>query len=205
VAVCPTGIDIRNGLQMECVHCTQCIDACNTVMDKVGQPRGLIRYATRDGLEGKPRKVVRPRTIIYPAAFSLFFGGFLFTLGTKATADVTFLGANAAAPYTVEQSGGIVNPVRVKIANRGGTPRKFRVTITDAPDAKLIAPTLPLAVEAGKFEVAGMFVVLPPEAFANGIRTVTFRVEDGEGFTEDVSYRLAGPRRDAAAPTRSTP
>lgn len=205
VAVCPTGIDIRNGLQMECVHCTQCMDACDAVMDKVGQPTGLVRYATRDGLDGKPRRVLRARTIIYPAAFSLFFGGFLYALGTKATADVTFLGAAGAAPYTVEPSGNVVNPVRVKVVNRGATARRFRVTITDAPEATLVAPTLPLAVEAGKSGLAGLFVVLPPSAFTNGVRTVTFRVDDGEGFTDEVTYRLAGPRRVTAAPTRGTP
>lgn len=205
VAVCPTGIDIRNGLQMECVHCTQCMDACDAVMDKVGQPRGLVRYATRDGLDGKPRRVLRARTIIYPAAFSLFFGGFLYALGTKATADVTFLGAAGAAPYTVEPSGNVVNPVRVKVVNRGATARRFRVTITDGPEATLVAPTLPLAVEAGKSGLAGLFVVLPPSAFTNGVRAVTFRVDDGEGFTDEVTYRLAGPRRVTAAPTRDTP
>ncbi len=59
VVVCPTGIDIRNGLQLECVNCTQCIDACNNVMDRVGSPRGLIRYSSQDALAGKPPKLLR--------------------------------------------------------------------------------------------------------------------------------------------------
>ena len=65
VAVCPTGIDIRNGTQMECVHCTACIDACDAVMDKIGRPRGLIRYASLNGIERGERLKVTPRLVGY--------------------------------------------------------------------------------------------------------------------------------------------
>ena len=60
VHVCPTGIDIRDGLQLECVNCTQCIDACDAVMDKIGRPRGLIRYSSQAAFEGGASKLVRP-------------------------------------------------------------------------------------------------------------------------------------------------
>ena len=65
VTVCPTGIDIRNGTQMECVHCTACIDACDDVMDKIGRPRGLIRYASLNGIERGERLRVTPRLMGY--------------------------------------------------------------------------------------------------------------------------------------------
>ncbi len=66
VQVCPTGIDIRDGLQVECIQCAACIDACNDVMDKVGKPRGLIRYTTeRQLVDNEPTKVVRPRLFAY--------------------------------------------------------------------------------------------------------------------------------------------
>ncbi|MDX1547055.1 MAG: cytochrome c oxidase accessory protein CcoG, partial [Rhodothermales bacterium] len=65
VRTCPTGIDIRDGLQMECIACTQCIDACDDIMDRVGSPRGLIRYTSEQALEGKPTKRLRPRTVVY--------------------------------------------------------------------------------------------------------------------------------------------
>jgi polyferredoxin len=73
VQVCPTGIDIRNGLQMECIGCAACIDACDGVMDKMGYARGLIRYATLNGLEqglSKAqmwRRALRPRVLVYGA------------------------------------------------------------------------------------------------------------------------------------------
>ncbi len=71
VQVCPTGIDIRKGLQYECIACAACIDACDEVMDKVGYPRGLIRYDTQHGLEGKRKRILRPRTIVYASLLLL--------------------------------------------------------------------------------------------------------------------------------------
>lgn len=65
VQVCPTGIDIREGLQYECIACSACIDACDQVMDKMNYPRGLVRYTTENALEGKPSRIIRPRTILY--------------------------------------------------------------------------------------------------------------------------------------------
>lgn len=65
VQVCPTGIDIREGLQYECIACSACIDACDQVMDKMDYPRGLVRYTTENALQGKPSRIIRPRTILY--------------------------------------------------------------------------------------------------------------------------------------------
>ena len=65
VQVCPTGIDIRDGLQYECIACAACIDACDAVMDKVGSPRGLVRYSTERALEHKTYRMIRPRTLVY--------------------------------------------------------------------------------------------------------------------------------------------
>jgi polyferredoxin len=64
VQVCPVGIDIRNGLQYECIACGACIDACDDVMDKVGMPRGLIRYTTQNALDGGRVRVLRPRILV---------------------------------------------------------------------------------------------------------------------------------------------
>ncbi len=79
VAVCPTGIDIRMGLQMECVNCTACMDACDEIMTKIHRPKGLIRYTSIANLEGRLRRFFRPRTIAYTAIFILLWsiGGFL--------------------------------------------------------------------------------------------------------------------------------
>ena len=81
VAVCPTGIDIRHGLQMECINCTACIDACDAIMDKTNQPKGLIRYTSIADLDGRKRRLVRPRVIAYAALLTVVWsiGAFLLT------------------------------------------------------------------------------------------------------------------------------
>jgi len=71
VQVCPTGIDIRNGLQYECIACGACIDGCNEVMDKLGYEHGLIRYTTQNAIDGKASRVVRPRIVVYGTLLAL--------------------------------------------------------------------------------------------------------------------------------------
>ncbi|MGM0615486.1 MAG: 4Fe-4S dicluster domain-containing protein, partial [Pseudomonadota bacterium] len=83
VQVCPTGIDIRDGLQYECISCAACIDACDSVMDKMGYPRGLIRYTTENALEGKPTHILRPRLIGYLAALLVMVSAFAWAVNDR--------------------------------------------------------------------------------------------------------------------------
>jgi cytochrome c oxidase accessory protein FixG len=84
VSVCPTGIDIRNGIQLECVACSSCIDACNDIMVKLDRPKGLIRYDSRNGVDTGKRKVLRPRTFLYGLFVILGIAVMAFTLYKKA-------------------------------------------------------------------------------------------------------------------------
>ena len=194
VLTCPTGIDIREGLQMECIHCTQCADACDEIMVKVGKPEGLIRYTSTDALSGNPPRMLRARTVLYPLAFTLFFGGFLFALATRSPADVTLLGGQGA-PFTQEADGQVVNQVRFKVANRTGEDRSYTITYLDADGAKLIAPENPVGVPAGGSRTATVFVVQPADRFVNGERLVRFRLSDGATFTREFGWRLLGPQK----------
>lgn len=83
VQVCPTGIDIRQGLQYECIACAACIDACDTIMDKVGSPRGLIRYSTERALEHKSYRLVRPRTLVYTAILFLLMASMVASMALR--------------------------------------------------------------------------------------------------------------------------
>ena len=83
VQVCPTGIDIRKGLQYECIACAACIDACDDVMDKMGSPRGLIRYTTEHAMHGKTTHVLRPRMVVYAALLLVGTGTLLYSLITR--------------------------------------------------------------------------------------------------------------------------
>ncbi|MGE5731816.1 MAG: cytochrome c oxidase accessory protein CcoG [Gemmatimonas sp.] len=195
VTTCPTGIDIRDGLQMECIHCTQCADACDDIMRRVGRPPGLIRYTSRAALEGEPVHKLRPRVVLYPLALAGSFGGFLFALGTKAPADVTML-RGLGEPYAIEADGRVANQVRIKIANRSRVDRQYTIQVDGIADGSMIAPMNPLPVASGHTEMASLFIMLPRDAFHDGERRVTFIIGDGAGFVDTVSYELVGPEHD---------
>jgi cytochrome c oxidase accessory protein FixG len=204
VTTCPTGIDIRNGLQMECVHCTQCIDACDAIMDRIGKPRGLVRYSSQEALAGKPRRLLRPRTVLYPLAFTLAFSTMLVLLFTKESADVTVL-RGLGAPFTEDAAGMVTNQVRIKVANRGDDETSYRIEVSGVEGGRVVAPENPLPVARGSVRETSVFVQLPRGAFTNGVRDVTITVTDGARFTTAVPWRLQGPANGPLTPPAMAP
>jgi cytochrome c oxidase accessory protein FixG len=196
VTTCPTGIDIRDGLQMECIHCTQCADACDAVMDRVGFPRGLIRYTSQAELESGQRRFLRPRLVVYSAILLAMFGTLTFALASKRTADVTVL-RGLGAPFTELPSGAISNQIRIKITNRAGTERSYTITLDNGDGLELIAPENPLPVAPGTTEMTGLFITAPPSAFDHGEHAVSLGIADGVDFEERREVRLLGPEGGA--------
>jgi len=195
VTTCPTGIDIRDGLQMECIHCTQCADACDEIMTRVNKPKGLIRYSSRELLEGHTRHLIRPRTVLYPLALALFLGAFTYALATRDAADITVLGGQGE-PFTQQADGQIANQLRVKIANRTHDDHDYRIEVVGATGGSAVVPQNPLRVATGQSAETPLFVLLPRSMFHDGEHRVTVRVSDGAGFSTDVPYRLVGPEGD---------
>ena len=205
VQTCPTGIDIRQGLQMECVHCTQCIDACDRVMVQVGKPAGLIRYGSRDEFEGRPRRMLRPRVVIYPIALAAVLGAFVVLLVGRRDTEVTLL-SGVGRPYTVESEGTVMNQVRVKVINRATRDRAYHIALEGTPEARLIVPADPLPVPAGGMATATLVLLSPADAFRGGERAIRLRVSDGASFRRLVTYHLAGPRPgEGVAPAGGAP
>jgi cytochrome c oxidase accessory protein FixG len=132
VQVCPTGIDIRKGLQYECIACAACIDACDEVMDKVGYPRGLIRYDTQHGLEGKAKRILRPRTLVYATLLTLLAAGFAVTLSNRNVVGVDVL-RDRNALFRERPDGLIENVYNVKILNKDREAHEFRISGTGLP------------------------------------------------------------------------
>jgi cytochrome c oxidase accessory protein FixG len=198
VLTCPTGIDIRDGLQMECIHCTQCADACDAIMAKIDRPPGLIRYTSRDEVEGKRTRVLRPRVVIYPVALAVAVGLLAFSLGTKADTDVTLL-RGAGAPFIRQPDGNIVNQIRIKITNRTRHPRSYRLALSGVPGGSLVAPQNPLEVAASGTAETSVFVVVPESRFSDDRLPATVRVTDGAEFSLDTPFELVGPDTDRHA------
>jgi polyferredoxin len=164
-------------------------------MTRVNKPKGLIRYSSRELLEGHKRHLIRPRTVLYPLALALFLGAFTYALATRDAADVTVLGGQGE-PFTVQADGRIANQVRVKIANRTNGDHDYRIEVVGASEGSVVVPQNPLRVAAGESAVTPLFVLLPRSVFHDGEHRVTVRVSDGAGFTTNVAYRLVGPEDD---------
>jgi cytochrome c oxidase accessory protein FixG len=192
VFTCPTGIDIRNGLQMECVHCTQCMDACDHVMVALGKPKGLIRYASLEGLAGRKSGLLRPRVVIYSVALLAAVSILGITLSTRADAEVIVL-RSSSEPYQVEADGRIANQLRIKIVNRSHLPHSYAVHVRDIEGASVIAPELPITIAAGAQRTTSVFVVAPFASFTGGRRAVKLGVSDGAEFVRDYPFVLLGP------------
>jgi cytochrome c oxidase accessory protein FixG len=135
VATCPTGIDIRDGLQMECLACAQCADACDEVMLKLHRPAGLVRYASLNQLAGRPRRVWRPRLVVYAAAAFLAVSAAAVALGARTTFEATIV-RQPGVPW-VTDADGVRNQLEVHLTNKRGTPARFRLAVTAPVPARI--------------------------------------------------------------------
>lgn len=116
VQVCPTGIDIRNGTQLECINCTACIDACDAIMDRTGFDRGLIRYASEDNIEKKEKFSFTPRLIAYSAILTILIGVFITMIFLRNDLEATILRLPGQTFQSTQTS--VKNIYTVKLINK---------------------------------------------------------------------------------------
>lgn len=168
--VCPTGIDIRNGLQNECIGCAACIDACDGVMGKMGYAKGLIRYATENGVEGgwnrarMLRRALRPRTLVYGAVLLAVTVAFAASLALRSPFRVDVIRDRSTLARIVDD-GRVENVYRLQVLNASETPQTFRVSAHGLPGLVLAsAPTF--TVEGAGIGSLHVRLQLPPEAAA---------------------------------------
>ncbi|MEZ5463285.1 cytochrome c oxidase accessory protein CcoG [Dokdonella sp.] len=145
VQVCPTGIDIRNGLQIECIACAACIDACDAVMDKMEYPRGLIRYTTDNALLGRPKRLLRPRTMIYAGILAGVIAAFSWLVGARDAVIIEVLHDRNALFREISQ-GAIENSYNVKLVNKTDADKTVSLrTESDLPLRMIGKPSVTLA------------------------------------------------------------
>jgi cytochrome c oxidase accessory protein FixG len=132
VQVCPTGIDIRNGLQYECIGCAACIDGCDQIMDKMGYPHGLIRYTTENVVKGKYsdsgilKHILRPRTIIYTVLLTLIASAFVYSLATRVPLRVDVVRDRVALSKETDE-GMIENVYRLQLINKDAQSHRYTI------------------------------------------------------------------------------
>lgn len=194
-ACCPTGIDIREGLQMECVGCAQCIDACDAVMDKVGKPRGLIRYSSQAAMAGERHRLLRPRVVVYPALLAAIVTIFVLVLARSGSFDVTVL-RGLGRTFTELPDGLVGNPVRVKIVNRTDAPATFAISASGPADIRVEAGDSSVVLDPAEARTVPMIVAAPRGAFHDGRCRVSIDVSDAGGRRIARPFELLGPTRD---------
>ncbi|GGH27086.1 cytochrome c oxidase accessory protein FixG [Cribrihabitans marinus] len=208
VNVCPVGIDIRDGQQLECITCALCIDACDDVMAKIGKPRGLIDYMAlsdeeRERSGQSPRNVwkhiLRPRTILYTVLWSLVGLGLLFALFIRSDIDLTV--APVRNPTFVTLSDGAIrNTYDVRLRNKHGEERPFQVSIVGDPALRVSLEGVEdttVTVPADTAYLQRVYIVAPEGSGPAGAHTTEVRiwVEDltnGERAYKDTTFNGRG-------------
>ena len=170
VQVCPTGIDIRDGLQQACIGCASCIDACDGVMDKMRYPRGLIRFATENGLAQRLdrrqmlARVLRPRVLLYGAVLALIGAAFVAGLALRSPFRVDVVRDRGALARLVGE-GAIENVYRLQLMNATESPQRYRVGVEGLPGAA-VAGRDEVEVAAAQSRWLPVAVQATPEAAA---------------------------------------
>jgi cytochrome c oxidase accessory protein FixG len=197
VQVCPTGIDIRKGLQYECISCAACVDVCDGVMDKMGTPRGLIRYDTENGIAGQLtrtqrwRRILRPRVLIYSSLLLGLSTAVLWSLASRHAFRVDVVRDRATLARQVED-GWIENVYRLQLMNATEAPQQLSVDIEGLAGLQLSRGT---RVSLGPAEARWVTVALrlPPEAAQQlkpGAQPVRWliRSEGGDSVAEKSTF-----------------
>ncbi|POA98564.1 cytochrome c oxidase accessory protein CcoG [Chromobacterium sinusclupearum] len=182
VQVCPVGIDIRNGLQYECIGCAACIDACDDVMDKMGYPRGLIRYTTENALEGKyPEKAIasrlkRPRVVLYSLVLLIVFCAAVTSLALRKPFKVDIIRDRASLVRETEE-GWLENSYIIKIINTTEQNQRFAITANGLPGIKVKAEQPETQVRATETQSITVQVQADPQYATKGSHEIHFVIQ----------------------------
>lgn len=211
VAVCPTGIDIRDGNQLECIGCALCVDACNDVMKKVGLPPNLITYDAisrqNQRAEGNPPKfrLIRPRTVIYAILLCIAIGVMGYALVTRSYLDVNVV-PDRNPLFVTLKDGSIRNGYTFKILNKAQRPRDYVLETKGVTGATMIVvgqdeegPALALTAPSDSVKTYKIYVIVPREYVAGEVTDLKFVLTEYDDFGahESVEYtaKFRGPKQ----------
>ncbi|MEX5352205.1 cytochrome c oxidase accessory protein CcoG [Pseudomonas juntendi] len=173
VQVCPTGIDIRDGLQMACIGCAACIDACDGVMDKMGYARGLIGYKSEHNLHGGKTHWLRPRLLGYAGALLLMVGALSVALDMRPMVSLDVIKDRSL--FRENAQGQIENIYLLKIINKTQQPQQYHLRLVEAEGLELNAKTV-FAIPAGEMNELPVSVALLAERPADSTQELIFEV-----------------------------
>lgn len=192
VDVCPTGIDIRNGTQMECINCTACIDACDHVMEKIGKPKGLIRYDTENNIQNKQPFRFTTRMIAYSIVLLITVGLMGFLLLNRDSTETNILKASGAT-YEVTENGSVRNLYNVKVINKTFDQKPIELKVLSHDQAKLNVIGEDLVAASEGMGEGTFFIELPKNAIQGKSERISVGVFSEGKKLEEVKTNFIGP------------
>lgn len=198
VAVCPTGIDIRDGLQMECVHCTACMDACDSVMRKIRRPEGLIRYASLNSIEKREPIRFTARMAVYSVVLLGLIALFLTLVLTRPAVEAIFLRAPGAL-FQTTGDGRIENLYTLKLVNKTMKDLPVELKLEDFPGSLQVMGSQNLVVPAGELAQTSVLIELDQSNLTGATTRLKVGVYSGGKLLQRVKTGFIGPR-PASAP-----
>ena len=195
VQVCPTGIDIRDGLQMACIGCAACIDACDSVMDKMGYARGLVRYTSEHELQGGKTHLLRPRLIGYAVVLVAMIGALVIALDQRSMVSLDVIKDRGL--FRENSQGQIENIYSLKIINKTQEPQRYRVSLNNAEGFQLQGKT-ELTLAPGEITDVPVSVAMLADRPTSSSQTLVFVVTD----TDEPTVRSVAKSRFVAPMNR---
>ena len=192
VNACPTGTDIRRGLQPECIGTAQCIDACDDVMRGQGKPIGLIKYTSERQQKGGTLRLWRARNLAYIALMTVAWGAFGYLIVTRADALVEVI-RGGREPYRLLPAGEVANQQRVRITNQLNQRQSFTIEVLGPQGAKLVISESPITVEPERLVTVNAVATVPRSVFVDGQATIKYLVRSDKGFRKEIEFLLLGP------------
>ncbi len=192
VTTCPTGIDIRNGLQMECINCTQCIDACNLVMRKIGRAPDLIRFSSQARDRGGKGGLLRARTAVYPLLLVGIATAFLAVFLASKTFDAVVL-REVGNPHTMTDDDRVRNLMKLKLTNRSDEPMSLEVSVVEPKDVNIAIREGAMQLGPNESRTYHASVIAPRDAFSLGRADVELQIENEKQVSRSLRFKLIGP------------
>ncbi|HFD81468.1 MAG TPA: cytochrome c oxidase accessory protein CcoG [Gammaproteobacteria bacterium] len=194
VQVCPTGIDIRDGLQYQCIGCAACIDVCDQVMDKMGYPKGLVRYTTEHAMQGVKTKVLRPRTIMYTVLLVALTAGLVYAISQRTPLQLDVI-RDRNSLYRETNEGLVENVYTLKVINMDEKPHSYNLNVSGLEGLKLKTPKTEITVPSGEVLNLPVSVSVDPIVLKRAANEIEFTIsaKDEPELKHTEKARFLGP------------
>lgn len=193
VHVCPTGIDIRDGLQYQCIACAACIDVCDSVMDKMGYPKGLVQYTNEHASEGVEHHVVRPRMIFYAAILLTVFASFIYSLNQRIPFEVDVI-RDRNSLYTHTVDGLVENVYSIKLLNMTQETQTYQLKVEGLENIKVLGD-MEVTVPSGEVVTLPIRLQVDPYYLKKGSNKIIFtaKATSDPTLVAESDSRFLGP------------